>query len=64
MRARQKKRPVSRETFELGTTETRILAAAIQSGLACSKTDAARKALIYWGEHNGISPITPRKQRV
>ncbi len=60
MRARQKqKKPTSRETFVLGTTETRILAAAIESGLACSKADAARKALIYWGEHNGISPVTP-----
>lgn len=49
----------ARETFLLGTAESKILAAATESGIACSKSDAARKALLFWGEHHGIAPRRP-----
>ncbi|MFA5445226.1 MAG: hypothetical protein WC262_09685 [Bacteroidales bacterium] len=46
----------ARETFLLGSVESNILASAIETGIACSKSDAARKALLYWGEHHDIIP--------
>lgn len=49
----------ARETFLLGSVESKILEAATESGIACSKSDAARKALIFWGEHHGIAPRRP-----
>lgn len=50
-----RKRPV-RETFLLGRDESRIMAAAIESGIACSKSDAARKALLFWGQCHDLGP--------
>jgi len=49
----------ARETFLLGRSESRIIETAIENGIACSKSDAARKALLYWGEHQGIAPRGP-----
>lgn len=45
----------ARETFLLGSVESKILSSAIETGIACSKSDAARKALLFWGQHNGLS---------
>ena len=46
----------ARETFLLGRPESRIVETAVEEGIACSKSDAARKAIIFWGEHHGIAP--------
>ena len=52
----------TRETFLFGRIESHVLKTAIESGIACSKSDAVRKAISFWGEHHGITPQRKRKR--